>query len=192
MAIPLLRQFLFLWSLLINFFIGSGLGRLDGKRGRERYLLWAGIGFNIAAARLFQVHNFFLQTINALSDIRIEAVQPGLPFGYQLLYLPADCLSGGLLPQPGEGEEFPELRPVCHLFPAVDCRPHRPASGDDAPVCRKGRGGCSTGTILPSGVFVFGLGLFKKVIIADSFAQWADAGFSAAESLSFFEHGRRV
>ncbi|MDP5359643.1 MAG: metal ABC transporter permease, partial [Paracoccaceae bacterium] len=33
----------------------------------------------------------------------------------------------------------------------------------------------------------FGLGLFKKVIIADSFAYWADAGFRRAEALSFFE-----
>ena len=40
---------------------------------------------------------------------------------------------------------------------------------------------------IATGVFVFGLGLFKKLIIADSFAQWADAGFSSAGALSFFE-----
>ena len=43
---------------------------------------------------------------------------------------------------------------------------------------------------IAKGLFIFSLGLFKKVLIADSFAKWANAGFSAVENgavLNFFE-----
>lgn len=40
------------------------------------------------------------------------------------------------------------------------------------------------------GIFIFSLGLFKKVVIADSFAKWANAGFKVVEgggNLNIFE-----
>lgn len=37
------------------------------------------------------------------------------------------------------------------------------------------------------GLFLFLIGLFKKVVIADTFAQWANAGFDTATILNFFE-----
>lgn len=35
---------------------------------------------------------------------------------------------------------------------------------------------------LAKGIFIFSIGLFKKAFIADSFAKWADAGFSKVEN----------
>jgi len=37
------------------------------------------------------------------------------------------------------------------------------------------------------GLFIFTIGLFKKVVIADTFAVWADSGFDVANNLDFFE-----
>jgi D-alanyl-lipoteichoic acid acyltransferase DltB (MBOAT superfamily) len=37
------------------------------------------------------------------------------------------------------------------------------------------------------GLFIFSIGLFKKVIIADTFAVWANAGFDTAITLNLFE-----
>ena len=37
------------------------------------------------------------------------------------------------------------------------------------------------------GLFIFSMGLFKKVGVADIFAVWATNGFDKAESLTFFE-----
>lgn len=37
------------------------------------------------------------------------------------------------------------------------------------------------------GLFIFSIGLFKKVIIADTFSIWANAGFDTAETLNFLE-----
>jgi len=37
------------------------------------------------------------------------------------------------------------------------------------------------------GLFIFSMGLFKKVFIADTFAIWANAGFDSGAQLSFFE-----
>ena len=44
--------------------------------------------------------------------------------------------------------------------------------------------------LVAKGLFIFSLGLFKKVFIADSFAKWANAGYSVVEkggSLNIFE-----
>lgn len=38
---------------------------------------------------------------------------------------------------------------------------------------------------LAKGIFIFSIGLFKKAFIADSFAKWANAGFSVVESGGF-------
>ncbi|CAD7287341.1 Peptidoglycan O-acetyltransferase [Campylobacter suis] len=40
---------------------------------------------------------------------------------------------------------------------------------------------------IATGLFIFSIGLFKKVVIADSFAVWATNGFDVAASLNFFE-----
>ena len=37
------------------------------------------------------------------------------------------------------------------------------------------------------GLFIFSIGLFKKVVIADTFAVWANAGFDTATTLNLFE-----
>jgi len=37
------------------------------------------------------------------------------------------------------------------------------------------------------GLFIFSIGLFKKVVIADTFAIWANLGFDTATTLSLFE-----
>ncbi len=40
---------------------------------------------------------------------------------------------------------------------------------------------------IATGLFIFSIGLFKKVVLADTFAQWADAGFANAQSLAFID-----
>lgn len=37
------------------------------------------------------------------------------------------------------------------------------------------------------GIYIFSIGLFKKVFIADTFAEWANQGFDSANALSFFD-----
>ena len=37
------------------------------------------------------------------------------------------------------------------------------------------------------GLFIFSIGLFKKVVVADTFAVWANAGFDTATTLNLFE-----
>ncbi len=38
-----------------------------------------------------------------------------------------------------------------------------------------------------SGLLVFSLGLFEKVVVADTFAIWASLGFDAAEIITLIE-----
>ena len=40
---------------------------------------------------------------------------------------------------------------------------------------------------IATGIFIFSIGLFKKVVIADTFAVWANKGFDVATTLNLFE-----
>ena len=40
---------------------------------------------------------------------------------------------------------------------------------------------------IATGLFIFSIGLFKKVVIADTFSLWATDGFDVAKTLNFFE-----
>jgi D-alanyl-lipoteichoic acid acyltransferase DltB (MBOAT superfamily) len=40
---------------------------------------------------------------------------------------------------------------------------------------------------IAAGLFLFSIGIFKKVVIADTFAQWANPGFETANALNLFE-----
>jgi len=39
---------------------------------------------------------------------------------------------------------------------------------------------------IPLDLFIFAIELFKKIVIADTFAVWADAGFNGGEQLTLF------
>ncbi len=43
---------------------------------------------------------------------------------------------------------------------------------------------------IASGIFIFAIGLFKKVAVADTFAVWANSGFEQTAALSFIEAWR--
>ena len=181
---------LLLGSIIVNYVIAGkiqayGRSRSPPPPGKKRLMVLA-VCLNVSLLAYYKYMDFFIYNVNLL---------PGLEFGYLRLALPlgisfftlqqiafiVDCYRTGLKERDPVNYAlfvsfFPQLiaGPIVHhreimpQFSATDNRRLRP-------------------DLLVLGSFVFSIGLFKKVVIADSFEILVNHGFDYAETLNFLE-----
>ena len=177
-------------SILINFTIGTQLVRSNhaGRKGRKPMLV-AGLIFNVASIAYFKYATFIVDNVALLtgSDFTIEAIVLPLAisfFTFQQIAFLIDsyrgetkeldflnyCLFVSFFPQLIAGpivhhkEMMPQFRDVANRHPRV---------GNFA-----------------IGLTIFALGLFKKVVLADTAALYGSPVFDAAangETIMFFQ-----
>ncbi len=175
-----------LLSVLVNYLTGRRLlSRQPGSR-EARLTLTLGILFNVGLLGYFKYTDFFLSNLNWFLPAEVPLLGLVLPLGIsfftfqQIAYL-ADTARGQT-----EQESFLNYLLFVSFFPQI-------VSG---PIVRYGelmkqyddpQRKSVDYRNLSAGLFLFFIGLFKKVIIADSFAVWANFGFSHAASLTLLE-----
>lgn len=174
-------------SILFNFAVASALAPNPSKPPRlsRRFVLAFGIIGNLGLLGYFKYADFLIDNINAAFDIGFISPHLLLPLGIsfftftQVAYL-VDSYRG-------EAREYDFLNYA--LF--VTFFPHLIAG----PILHHGEMMSqfkSRWTLvmryrnIALGLFIFSIGLFKKVVIADTFAVWANAGFEGGETLDFF------
>jgi alginate O-acetyltransferase complex protein AlgI len=171
---------LLLPSILVNYGFGLVITRIPRGRGRH-VLLTAGIASNLALLGYFKYFNFFVTSINAIADTGLSTAHIVLPlaisfFTFQQIAYLVDVYSG-------KAEEynlldyalfvcfFPQLiaGPIVHhgeMLPQFSRRSRYRLNDEDFSV----------------GVTMFAIGLFKKVVIADTVATFASPIFATAEA----------
>lgn len=179
---------LLLASIFFNFAVGTGLAPNPiAKRPRfsRRFILVSSITANLVLLGYFKYANFLIDNINAAFNVGYVLPPILLPLGIsfftftQIAYL-VDSYRG-------EAKEYNFLNYVLFVtfFPHLIAGPilhHREMMSQFE----------SRWTLairyryILSGLFIFSIGLFKKVIIADTFAIWANAGFDGGLALDFF------
>lgn len=184
---------LILLSMFVNYAIGTALADADNKRRRnlsktlgKRTLVTVGIVFNLGFLGYFKYTDFLLENFNGIFGSGIPLPNIVLPLAIsfftfqQVAYLVDSYRS--------ETKEYDLLTYMLFVsfFPQLIAGPivhHKEMMPQFA----------STWNLVKHyrnilvGLFIFTIGLFKKVVIADSFAVWATQGFDHAESLSFFD-----
>ncbi|AEP09633.1 MBOAT family O-acyltransferase [Micavibrio aeruginosavorus] len=182
---------LILISMIVNFSIGSILTADDSGKKRHgiksrKAMLIAGLAFNLGLIGYFKYADFFVTNVNAIAGTDIPALHVILPLAIsfytfqQIAYL-VDSYDR-------QTKEYDFLSYVIFVtfFPQLIAGPiihHKeimPQFASRWNMVKRYRN-------IAVGLFIFSVGLFKKVIIADSFAQWATAGFDGAQTLTFFE-----
>lgn len=187
---------LMLSSIFLNFAIGTGLAQAyqqsdqDGVKSRHainrRIVLGLGIAANLFLLAYFKYTDFFLSNINSIFGLNYPLQNILLPLAIsfftftQIVYL-VDSYRG-------ETAEYDLLNyslfvtffPHLIAGPIVHHRQIMPQFATRWTLARR------YPNIL-KGLFIFAIGLFKKVVIADSFAVWASAGFDGGQQLGFFE-----
>ena len=182
---------LMLGSILFNFAIGSTITHINGaqspkKRFSSKTLLIFGIVANVLLLGYFKYMDFFIANINAMTNAHMDLIHIVLPLGIsfftftQIAYL-VDAYRD-------EVKEMDYLNYTLFVtfFPHLLAGPilhHK----EMMPQFNSLKSKVINHKNISAGIFLFSVGLFKKVVIADVFAEWANAGFQTTEALNFFE-----
>ncbi len=186
---------LILGSILLNFAVGTGLARAhpqhqqEGQRQRHgvnrKWVLSFGIAANLMLLAYYKYTNFLIANLNTVFGTNHAFHHIVLPLAIsfftftQIVYL-VDSYRG-------ETAEYDLLNYSLFVtfFPHLIAGPivhHRQIMPQFASRWTL----VSRNSNILKGLFIFAIGLFKKVVIADSFAMWADAGFDSGQALGFF------
>lgn len=178
----------YLWiicgSIVGNFLLSQLLHRIAGKR--KKAVLAVGTIANVAVIFYFKYFNFFLENINALFGQSFVLRNIVLPLGIsfftfqQISYL-VDSYRGQT-----KGYRFDEYALFVSFFPQLIAGPivlHNEVIPQLRDTARRRL--CADN--LSRGLYIFALGLFKKVILADTFAKAADFGFGTIVTLTSLE-----
>lgn len=175
-----------LGSMLINYVIGTSLTSKEHIRVSKKALLHFGIIINVSLLAYFKYTDFFIDNINYITNLNMPTLNLALPlaisfFTFQQIAYLVDSYKG-------ETKEYDFLNYALFVtfFPQLIAGPivhHKEMMSQFT----KSRNKVKSYKNIALGLFIFTMGLFKKVVIADTFAIWATAGFDMSTTLNLFE-----
>jgi len=170
--------------MIFNYYIGKRLIKL--QHTATKVLLGVGIFFNLALLGYFKYSDFFIMNFNTMTGSDIGLLYLALPLAIsfytfqQIAYL-VDSYRG-------ETKEYDFLTYALFVtfFPQLIAGPIVHHS-EMMPQFTKKENKIFNHFNIALGLFIFSMGLFKKVVIADTFAMWATKGFDVAPTLNMIE-----
>ena len=179
---------LILVSMLVNYTAGRELAGHERKHRSysAKKLLFAGVAFNLGLLGYYKYSDFFITNLNRVAGTEVSLLHLALPLAIsfytfqQIAYL-VDSYRG-------ETKEYDFLNYAVFVtfFPQLIAGPivhHAEMMPQFAKLRNKGINHYN----IALGLFIFSMGLFKKVIIADTFARWATQGFDLSQQLTMLE-----
>jgi alginate O-acetyltransferase complex protein AlgI len=176
-------------SLTFNYAIGRSLNKTVANNKNsftKKSILICGITLNLTLLGYFKYADFFIKNINIVFNFNTETTNILLPlaisfFTFQQIAYLVDCYRK-------ETKEYSFLNYALFVsfFPQLIAGPivhHK----EMMPQFTSTRGKVKHYRNIAMGLFIFSIGLFKKVVIADTFAVWATQGFDVASTLNLFE-----
>jgi len=174
-------------SMLFNYVIGNSLNENFKKaKVSKRALLTFGIVSNVALLGYFKYSDFFITNFNLAFDGSVPLLHLALPlaisfFTFQQIAYLVDSYRG-------ETKEYDFLNyslfvtffPQLIAGPIVHHSEMMPQFASRWNLVKNYKN-------IAAGLFIFSIGLFKKVVIADQFAIWATSGFDVATTLNLLE-----
>lgn len=178
---------LILFSISFNFFIGSAIAKDTlGVRINKKAVLVFGILVNIALLGYFKYTDFFLENLNSLTGSNYELPYILLPlaisfFTFQQIAYLADSYHGLT-----KEYDFLTYSLFVTFFPQLIAGPIVHHS-EIIPQFLKTGNLAKNYQHIAEGIFIFLIGLFKKVLIADILAAVVNKGFDDLNSLNLAE-----
>ncbi|MCK5110277.1 MAG: MBOAT family protein [Arcobacteraceae bacterium] len=178
---------LILSSMLFNFVIGTSLSKNNiTQKISKQQLLGIGIIGNLLLLGYFKYSDFFISNVNYLSNSNILLLELALPlaisfFTFQQIAYLVDSYRV-------ETKEYDFLNYAVFVtfFPQLIAGPivhHK----EMMPQFANAKNKIKNYRNIALGLFIFSIGLFKKVVIADNLALWANTGFDIVDTLTVFE-----
>ena len=174
-------------SMLFNYTIGNILSK-DASYAKvsKKSILVFGILSNIALLAYFKYADFFIENYNYIWNENVGLYHLALPLGISFFtFQQISYLVDSYKAQTHEYDFlnyalFVTFFPQLIAGPIVHHKEMMPQFASKWNLVKKYRN-------IAKGLFIFALGLFKKVVIADTFAVWATNGFDHAQTLNMLE-----
>ena len=171
--------------MLFNYVVGVQLSG-QNKKINKKLLLIFGIIANVSLLAYFKYTDFLIENFNTVASTSVPLLDLALPlaisfFTFQQIAYLVDSYKN-------ETKEYDFLNYALFVtfFPQLIAGPIVHHS-EMMPQFFSAKNLVKRYRNISLGLFIFSIGLFKKVVIADTFALWATQGFSKPELLSFFE-----
>ena len=171
---------------MFNYSFGLELNK-DNPRINKKIILAFGIAANLALLGYFKYSDFLISNVNFAFGTQIPHLNLLLPlaisfFTFQQIAYLVDCaaLKGA------KRYDFLSYCLFVTFFPQLIAGPivHHE---EMMPQFAKTKNKVINYENIALGLFIFSIGLFKKIVIADTFAVWATEGFDMAASLNLIE-----
>jgi len=178
---------LILTSMLFNYIIGNSLKDNEGHhRFSKKSFLTFGIVSNLALLGYFKYTDFMIDNLNLLTAANIPTLDLALPLAISFFTFQQISYLVDSYRQETKEYDFLNYALFVTFFPQLIAGPivhHK----EMMPQFVNTRNKVKNYRNIAMGLFIFSIGLFKKVVIADTFAVWATQGFDVATTLNLFE-----
>ena len=176
-------------SMVFNYVIGRSLNKTckDKSKGfSKKSILIFGIVFNLSLLGYFKYTDFLIENFNLAFDSNAELLQLALPLAISFFTFQQIAYLVDSYRQETKEYDFLNYALFVTFFPQLIAGPivhHK----EMMPQFANTRNKVKNYRNIAMGLFIFSIGLFKKVVIADTFAVWATNGFDVATTLNLFE-----
>ena len=174
-------------SVLFNYIIGKTLIQKEFKKSfSKKSILIFGIVANLSLLGYFKYMDFFISNFNIISGNSFNLLHLALPLAlsfvtFQQIAFLVDSYKGYT-----KENDFINYALFITFFPQLIAGPivhHK----EMMPQFASRFNYIKNYKNIAMGLFIFSIGLFKKVVIADTFAVFATAGFDTATTLTLIE-----
>ncbi|MGJ0309296.1 MBOAT family O-acyltransferase [Aliarcobacter cryaerophilus] len=177
---------LILLSIFVNYSVGLSLVNHEKIKLSSKTILIFGILFNVGLLGYFKYTDFLLENFNGIFGSNIPLPHIILPLGISFFTFTQIAFLVDAYRK--EAKEYSLINYMLfvtyfpHLLagPILHHKEMMPQFGSIYNWVKNYRN-------IALGLFIFSIGLFKKVVIADTFAPWATAGFDTATTLNLIE-----
>ncbi len=180
---------LILTSVFFNYAIASAIVEYDELKKKyfsKKSLLQIGLVFNIGLLAYFKYADFFISNTNSLVNTEIGLLHLALPLAISFFTLQQIAFLVDSYEGLAKEKNFLNYIIFVTFFPQLIAGPivhHKEMMPQFVSIRNKAKNYKN----IVLGLFILSIGLFKKVVIADTFAIWATAGFDTATTLYLFE-----
>ena len=171
---------LLLSSVVINYAISFLMQRQHNRPKLKKILLCAGILFNIALLGYYKYLNFFIQNIGMLMGIDFAVKQIALPLGISFFTFQQLSFLISIYRKEERLESFCSYCLFVSFFPQLVAGPIV-LYNELVPQFQDEHLRKFDGNNFASAIYIFTIGLFKKAVIADTFAIFVNNGFGGQD-----------
>ena len=185
---------LILSSMLFNYVMGNTLaksGEGDEKTRKRKQIsrksiLSIGVIANLGLLGYFKYSDFLIENVNSALSTNVPMLDLALPLAISFFTFQQIAYLVDSYRRETKEYDFLNYAIFVTFFPQLIAGPivhHKEMMPQFANIRTK----LINYKNIALGLFIFSIGLFKKVVIADSFSVWANAGFDTATTLNLVE-----